>query len=158
MNRRYEKPRYIVSDAPHIVCPHCGAVNRVPADRPAAAARCGKCRVPLFDGHPVALDEAGFQRQLERSDIPLLVDFWAPWCAPCRAMAPAYEQAARQLEPHVRVAKVNTEAAQGLAGRFGIRSIPTLALFRGGQEVARQAGAMDVAAIVSWVRRQLNQG
>ena len=140
----------------HIVCAHCGAVNRVPADRPAAAARCGKCRVPLFDGHPVALDEAGFQRHAERGDIPLLVDFWAPWCGPCRVMAPAYEQAARQLEPRVRVAKVNTEEAQALAGRLGIRSIPTLMLFRGGREVGRSSGAMDAAAIVSWVRRQLD--
>jgi thioredoxin 2 len=146
---------HLVSDAPHIVCPHCGAVNRVPTDRPAAEARCGKCRSPLFDGHPVPLDEAGFQRHLERGDTPLLVDFWAPWCGPCRAMAPAFEQAARELEPAVRMAKVNTEEAQGLAGRLGIRSIPTLALFRGGREVARQAGAMDARSIVAWTRRQL---
>lgn len=144
-----------MSDAPHIVCPRCGAVNRVPASRPAAAARCGKCRASLFEGHPAELSESAFRRHLERDDIPLLVDFWAPWCGPCRMMAPAYEQAARQLEPGVRVAKVNTEEAQALAAQLGIRSIPTLALFGGGRELARTAGAMDAGSIVAWVREQL---
>jgi thioredoxin 2 len=146
-----------MNDAPHIVCPRCGAVNRVPAAKPVAAARYGKCRSPLFEGHPVALSETAFRRHLERDDIPLLVDFWAPWCGPCRAMAPAYEEATRQLEPGVRVAKVNTEEAQALAGQLGIRSIPTLALFGGGREVARTAGAMDTASILAWVRQHLRQ-
>ncbi|MCK6408971.1 thioredoxin TrxC [Thauera sp.] len=136
----------------HLVCPHCAAVNRVPAARLADAPSCGKCARPLFTGHPVELDAARFDRHIGRNDIPVLVDFWAPWCAPCRQMAPAFAQAAGMLEPTVRLAKVDTEAQQALAARFGIRSIPTLALFRGGREIARQAGAMGAADIARWVK------
>ncbi len=136
-----------------VVCPHCHAPNRLPADRLGDGGNCGKCKSALFGSGPVELDAAGFEAQVGRSGIPVLVDFWAPWCGPCRAMAPAYAQAARQLEPEYRVAKLNTEAEQALASRFGIRSIPTLALFRDGREVARQAGAMDAAGIVRWVRQ-----
>jgi len=135
----------------HVVCPHCHAVNRLPAARLADGGTCGKCRAPLFAGQPVELYEAGFAKHVGHSDLPLLVDFWAPWCGPCRTMAPAFAEAARRLEPNYRVVKVNTEEAQGLAGRLGIRSIPTLALFRGGREVARQAGAMDTGGILRWV-------
>ena len=137
----------------HVVCPSCDAVNRVPSERLGADPKCGQCHRPLFPGHPLALDEARFERHLTRSDLPLLVDFWAPWCGPCRMMAPAFEAAARDLEPGMRLVKVNTEEAQGLAARYGIRSIPTLALFRAGQEVARQAGAMDARSIAAWVRQ-----
>lgn len=138
-----------------VVCPHCHAPNRVPAERLGDGGTCGKCMQTLFAGRPVELDARSFDAHAGRSELPLVVDFWAPWCGPCRMMAPAFEQAARELEPQLRLAKVNTEQEQGLAARFGIRSIPTVAIFRGGHEVTRQAGAMDATTLTRWIRNAL---
>jgi thioredoxin 2 len=139
----------------HVVCPQCDAVNRLAPARLRDAPVCGKCAGPLFSGRPLEADSARFARHVSRNDIPVLVDFWAEWCGPCKMMAPHFAQAAQQLEPSVRLLKVDTERSQDLAARFAIRSIPTLALFRSGNEIARQAGAMDAHRIVAWVRSHM---
>ena len=139
----------------HVVCPHCQAVNRLPGERLAERPQCGQCKHPLFTGQPLALTGANFDRHVGRSDLPLVVDFWAPWCAPCRTMAPTFAQAAAALEPGVRLAKVDTEDQPDLAARFAIRSIPTLAIFKNGREVARQAGAVDLRSLLAWVNSHL---
>ena len=138
-----------------VVCPHCDTVNRVPADKPAGRGKCGNCGRALFDGLPLALTAVRFAVHAEKGDLPLLVDFWAPWCGPCRAMAPAFEQAARALEPQIRLVKVNTDEEQRLAAAFGIQSIPTLALVHKGREIARTSGAMPAPALVQWTRARL---
>jgi len=138
-----------------IACPHCDVINRLPAARLGEAATCGRCKRSLFEGRPLDLTRVNFRKHVEQTDIPVVVDFWAPWCGPCRMMAPVFAQAAQQLEPHVRLAKVNTELEQEIAGRFAIRSIPTLVMFKSGREVARQAGAMQANQLLGWIRGYL---
>ena len=141
----------------HVVCPHCGAINRVPAARSAKEAKCGHCHRPLFEGKPLPVTAETFERHRTRDEIPIVVDFWAPWCRPCLAMAPAYERAAAELEPEFRLLKVNTEDEPALATRYNIRSIPTMMLFAEGRQVAQIPGAMSGADIIDWVRTQALQ-
>lgn len=149
------------SSSLHIVCPHCDTTNRVPRDKLAAdgpsGGKCGQCHENLFDAQPVALDTARFERHLAKSDVPLLVDFWAPWCGPCRMMAPEFERAAGMLEPAVRLVKVNVDEEPALAQRFQTRSIPTLVLAFQGREVARAAGARSAAQLVQWTKAELGR-
>ncbi|HXC40468.1 MAG TPA: thioredoxin TrxC [Burkholderiales bacterium] len=137
----------------HVVCPHCDSVNRVPGARLNDGGTCGRCKQPLFNAQPVELHGRNFDAHAVKSDLPVVVDFWAPWCGPCRAMAPQFEKAAASLEPHYRLAKVNTEVERELAGRYNIRAIPTLVMFKNGREVARQSGAMDAGSLERWVRQ-----
>jgi thioredoxin 2 len=139
----------------HLVCTHCNATNRVPADKLQAELNCGKCRAPLLTAHPDNLGEVAFNAQLVKSDIPMVVDFWAPWCGPCRMMVPAFEKVSQDMQGRARFVKVNTEAEQDLAAKFNIRSIPTLAVFSGGREIARQPGAMSATDLMRWVSAAL---
>jgi thioredoxin 2 len=141
-----------VNDNLHVVCPHCHTTNRLPRARLGQGAKCGHCKQPLLEGRPFELTQAGFDRHLAKDDLPLVIDFWAPWCAPCRMMAPAYHEAAARLAPDVRLAKLDTEAEPDIAARFGIRSIPTLIAFKNGREVARRAGASDLPGLLGWIR------
>ena len=139
-----------MSDTVQIVCPHCDAANRLPAGRDARAARCGRCKSLLFTGAPVALSGERFQRHLARSGVPLIVDFWAGWCGPCRAMAPTFDRAAQALEPKARFIKIDVDAEPALAARFGVRGIPALFLFKDGKVAAQHAGVADLQLLGQW--------
>jgi thioredoxin 2 len=138
-----------------VVCPSCQSPNRIPSARLGDNPRCGKCKQPLFTGRPIVLTDRTFDRHLTRSEVPLVVDFWAPWCAPCKMMAPFFEQAASELEPHAQLVKVNTDENPMLAQRYQINSIPTTAVFKGGREAARQPGAMNLPQLLQWIQSKV---
>jgi thioredoxin 2 len=151
------RERAMTKDSTRVACQHCNGIVRVPTARLGDGPRCPSCHTGLFDGHPVELDDSSFDIHVLNSDLPVVVDFWAPWCAPCRMMAPAFEEAAGRMEPSARFAKLNTDAAQSVAARFAIRSIPTLVIFRSGREIARQSGAIDAARLERWLTSALAQ-
>jgi thioredoxin 2 len=140
-----------MNDKRRIICPNCDGIVGVPPERLADAPKCPRCHTALFAGHPVELTSASFDQHVAKTDLPVVVDFWAPWCGPSRMMAPAFEAAAQRMEPNARFAKLNTDEAQDIAGRYGIRSIPTLIVFKGGREVSRQSGAMGAEQLSRWV-------
>jgi thioredoxin 2 len=144
-----------MSEYLHVVCPSCDSINRLPMDRLSEGAKCGRCHQPLLNGKPVEVDQARFQRHVEGTDLPVLVDFWAPWCGPCHMMAPILTEAAQRLQSQLRVLKVDTDQAQRLAMQYNIRSIPTLILFKGTHEIARKSGAVDLRNLLAWVHQYL---
>jgi thioredoxin 2 len=139
-----------------VVCPHCESVNRVPADKPAREAKCGRCHKALFTGAPVAVSGRNFDRWIEKNSIPVVVDFWADWCGPCKMMAPVFARVAGELEPDIRFLKLDTEAAPEIAARYGVRSIPMLILFRNGAILGQRTGAIDAGTLRAWLRQQMS--
>lgn len=144
-----------MNDSQHIVCPHCHSTNRIPQEKDSLLAKCGQCKKSIFDGYPATLDESSFDSHLNNSDIPVVVDFWAEWCGPCKSMAPVFEQTAKQMQPKVQLSKVDTDANQHLMARFNIRGIPTLIIFKGGQEVGRKSGAIPANELQNWIKEHL---
>ena len=141
-----------MSDKLHIVCPNCSNTNSLPWDKLTDHPVCGKCKQPIFHAHPIELTAYNFNKHLNNDQIPVLVDFWAAWCGPCKMMAPVFEQAAARLEPYVRVAKIDTEKEQGIAAQYNIRSIPTMIIFKNSKEKARQSGVVTLESLISWVQ------
>ena len=141
----------MIMSAIHVVCPHCGGINRLPSERLAEKPSCGKCHKPVLDGVPVNLSSASFDRFISKNELPVVVDFWAAWCGPCKMMAPVFSQAASEMATQFRFAKVDTEQAQDIAALYNIRSIPTMIMFKNGQEINRVAGAMDQSGLKRWL-------
>ena len=144
-----------MDQAIHIVCPECETINRLPETKLTEKPQCGECKKALFPIHPVELNSNNFRKHLENTDLPLVVDFWAPWCGPCKTMGPVFEQACTQLGPQVRFAKLNTENERQIAAEYKILSIPTLIIFEKGQEKVRQSGAMDLERLINWIKANL---
>jgi len=140
-----------------VACPHCNKLNRLPVSKLTDNGKCGSCKDLLFDGKPINLTQPSFNTHISKGELPILVDFWAPWCGPCKMMAPVLEEAAKTLSPGIRVAKVNTEVEQALGAQFNIRSIPTIVLFHHGKEIDRIAGAMQLPQLLQWTNQNINK-